>query len=397
MKTRVIFVMSNLDLGGAQKSLISLLSIFNYQKYEVDLLLFQPGGSLIPQVPKEVNILYLDDKSSLYFKSTKEIILKNLYKLRLLPIKDILKINFKKVLRVSNGHGSQFRWEAIGKYLSPIEKQYDVAIGYLQSSPVYYVVDKIHANKKIAWFHSDYKAGGYNRELDKKYYNQVEKVISVSDSAKQVLKDVFNDMTDKFEVVHNIIPYSTIKQLANERNPFKNNNKIKIVSLGRIDYVKGYDLQISVAKRMAKDGYDFKWYVIGGGNNLSLYLKEIKNYNLEKYFCFLGPKNNPYPYLKFCDIYVQTSRYESYCIAVGEAKFFNKPIVSTNFTGISEQLINEKTGLIVDINEDAIYKGVTRMIIDEELRESIQVNLSKLESSNNDSMSKLYNLIDKQE
>ena len=57
MKKKILFVMNNLNCGGAEKALISLLETIDYSKYDIDLLLFKQEGIFISKIPKEVNLL----------------------------------------------------------------------------------------------------------------------------------------------------------------------------------------------------------------------------------------------------------------------------------------------------------------------------------------------------
>ena len=98
---------------------------------------------------------------------------------------------------------------------------------------------------------------------------------------------------------------------------------------------------------------------------------------------------NPYPFMKECDIYVQPSRHEGYCITLGEARCFNNPIVTTNFTGANEQIKNEETGLVCEISENGIYKSLKRLLDDKDLYNNIKINLSKEIVDSTNEISKL--------
>lgn len=93
--------------------------------------------------------------------------------------------------------------------------------------------------------------------------------------------------------------------------------------------------------------------------------------------------------MKECDIYVQPSRHEGYCITLGEARCFDNPIVTTNFTGANEQIKDEVTGLICDISEDEIYKSVKRLLDDKDLYNNIKINLTKEIVDSNNEINKL--------
>ena len=136
-----------------------------------------------------------------------------------------------------------------------------------------------------------------------------------------------------------------------------------------------------------------KWYCLGEGNAPTEYEKLIVEYDLKDRFILLGSDPNPYPYINNCDIYVQPSRHEGYCITLAEARCLNKPIVTTNFTGADEQIQNENTGLIVDIDENAIYCAVKRLITDRDLCREFSGNLTRENFESPAAMDKIYSLI----
>ena len=148
-----------------------------------------------------------------------------------------------------------------------------------------------------------------------------------------------------------------------------------------------------IEKRLIDDGYNIKWYWIGEGleiDYLNFYLKESK---LENRFIFLGPKSNPYPYIRDCDIYVQPSKMEGYCTTVVEARCFNKPMVITDVGGSREQIKDNFTGFIVNCTEDDIYKKLKLLINDKNLRTKFTNNLSKEGIDTRNEVNKLYELI----
>ncbi|MEH7226818.1 glycosyltransferase, partial [Bacillus sp. JJ1566] len=107
----------------------------------------------------------------------------------------------------------------------------------------------------------------------------------------------------------------------------------------------------------------------------------------------LGTDPNPYPYINQCDIYVQPSRHEGFCITLAEAKCLRKPIVSTNFTGAKEQINNRIDGLIVDVSENGIYEGLLELIKNNDLRRTFSQNLSKADFKNDKEIKKLLKLV----
>ena len=154
-----------------------------------------------------------------------------------------------------------------------------------------------------------------------------------------------------------------------------NFNGLRILTVGRLSTEKGQDIAIKALAKLIKRGYKVKWYCLGEGNARESYEKIIEEYQVEDYFVLLGASSNPYPYMKQCDIYVQPSRYEGYCITILEAKVLHKPIVTTNVNGVNEQINNGKTGLITDMYANELFLSVEKLIKDANLRNQLVENL----------------------
>ncbi|WP_347915997.1 glycosyltransferase [Clostridium saudiense] len=167
---------------------------------------------------------------------------------------------------------------------------------------------------------------------------------------------------------------------------------IRILTVGRLSGEKGQALTIPILARLRNEGYNVKWYCVGDGELRNRYEELIEEYDINEYYVLLESDINPYPYFKECDLYVQPSRFEGYCLTLAEARVFNKPIVSTNFSGAREQLIDNETGLIVKYDEEELYKAIKKMIDEEELRKKFIYNLKKQRVNNREGLEELYKL-----
>ena len=169
-----------------------------------------------------------------------------------------------------------------------------------------------------------------------------------------------------------------LQQLSLEGPTFNDTFKgTRILTIGRLDYQKGYDLAVKICSKLKNDKYNIRWYACGEGNSRNEIEKLIKKYNLENEFILLGNQANPYGYLKDCDLYVQTSRYEGYCTTTNEARVFGKAIITTNVSGADEQFENDKTGLITEITIDSVYKNIKYLLENPDRKEYIENNLKK--------------------
>ena len=381
MKKKLLFVITTLVNGGGERSLINLLQLIDYEKYDVDLLLLKEKGAFLCQVPKEVNFVSnADDVHFMYSNLAKNILNFRKIKLNLIHIFGTI---VSKIKSHSDAEKVQYRWEHYYKQVIPrLEKYYDTAISYLEGEPMLYVVDKVNASRKLAWIHTDYSKLNANKSV----------VISISDTCVDVLKNNFPNLSEKFVCLPNLISSKTISFLANQFYPkeFLNVDEIKIISVGRLVQIKGFDMAIEATKILKEKNIKFKWYIIGNGELKNTLERMRKNYNLENEIIFLGMRENPYPYLKNADIVVQPSRYEGKSMVLDEAKILGKPIVVTKYDTVFDQ-IKGGEGKIVDMNPKSIALGIEEMVQEKEKYSSY---LMKNEYGNQREIVKYYEYID---
>lgn len=395
MKKNVLFVIDSLVGAGAEKSLITLLSLLDYRKYSVDLLLFAHGELLEELVPKEVNILppikYTDfarlNLKSAFIYSLK----KNNYSMFLSRIKYSLNIRLKSF---SNPQKARLYWESVSNVIEENPKQYDIAISYAQGVPTFYVAEKIRAKKKFAWVNVTYILDQKESGFQKQFYDVYHKIIAVSDSTRDIFLNSFPDYKDRIEIIYDITDPQFISNMAELGDHYQDDFKgLRILTIGRLAHQKGYDIALNACEKLKEEGVHFKWYVLGKGPLHDEIQKEIEERKLSDHFILLGVTPNPYPYIKNSDIYVQTSRFEGFGIAIAEARMLNIPVVTTRFDAVYAQMIDEKNGLVVDMNGDAVCEGILRLINNKGLRESIADYLKKEKKGNIEELAKFYQLI----
>lgn len=393
MKKDLLFVINNLNCGGAEKALISLLETINYNLYNVDLLLFKHEGLFLKKIPEQVNLLGEPQEYKYFNMSIKSSIFESIKKGRLDIVISRLQAGYIFRTEKNTARCEQRVWKYISKSLGTINKKYDVAIGYLEKSPIYYCIDKVIANKKFGFIHTEYEKLGMDPNIDTSYFEKLDNIITVSNECVNNLNNIFPHFSNQIRLIKNIVSPGLIRKLSLEEVEL-NNERICIVSVGRLHYAKGFHMAIDACELLVKSGYDITWYVVGEGEERERLEKLIKLKKLESNFKLVGLKENPYPYIRQSDIYVQTSLFEGQCLTISEAKILNKPIVSTNFNVIIEQIEDEKNGLIVNQDPKDIFNGVKRLIENSELRNNLIRNLSKEQLGTESEINKLYALIE---
>lgn len=376
---KIIFAVINMNVGGVEKALLNMLSEIPKDKYDVTVLMLEEYGGFLENIPDWVNVRILEyyDEVKQLVNDPPQLIAKDLYKNK--KYLHSFNILFNYIISKLTNNMSHYYKYVLKKY-NAIEGNYDIAIAY--HGPMdfisYLVIHKINARKKYQWVHFDVTTINMNHKFVNKLYKKFNKILVVSKDGREKFINLYPKLKKNTDVFTNIISEKLIKQGSKEGIGFNDNfNGIRILTVGRLCMEKGQDLIIPVLAKLKKDGYDVRWYCVGEGSARSKYENIIKHHNVEDDFILLGSDTNPYKYMNQCDIYVQPSRYEGYCITLAEARCLNKPIVATNFTGSKEQLEHNKTGLIVDINENEIYLAVKSLIDNIELRKELSDNLKK--------------------
>ena len=384
---RILFVIDCITCGGAEKGLISLLNNIEYSNYDVDLLYFcHENEYYLNEIPNQVHIIEPDLVTQLALSSGGYVLshVWNFHYLSLI-IKRILFGIMGKIDRDSYFRRRAKDWKILRRYIPELEKKYDAAIAYLENYPVYFTLDKVKAKKYIVWQRTDYKKTGCKVEWDLPYFQRADTICVLSEEMKNNFLSEFPGMKEKVVIFPNIVDIKNILEKSKENISFDDAySGFRIVSVGTLRHVKGYDVSMRACKRLLEKGYDFRWYIIGSGEELKQMQKEIMHLGIEERFILLGNKRNPYAFVAQSDIFVQCSYREGFSTTVFEAKCLQKPIVITDAPGMKNQIEHGVNGIIVPTgNSDEVANAVEKLMNSSDLRMKFSGNLKcHLENSN---------------
>ena len=369
---KVLFFVESLHCGGAEKSLLSLLNNMDYTNYEVELMVLKKGGEFEKFVPSHIPITSIE-----YHVNTLE------------------RTKFK-FLRLTNHnrHHAQLFWKSIGKNISAHDKKYDIAISWGQGFATYYVSQKVNATKKYAWVNIDYEKAGYDWKTDLYIYKEFDTVVGVSEFVKESMQKFLPE--EKVISIRNIIDPDEIRSKGKlSKSITFNKNSVSIVSVGRLAKQKGFELAIRAIKILKENNLKIHLYIIGEGQERNFLENEIKTLGVEEECTLLGFRENPYPYINDCDMYLQSSWFEGLGRTIIEAGLLCKPIVTTNFPTASSILTDRITGIITEMNPEKIANSLKELIIDNELKNLLINNLEKQEDKEKDkTLTAVYKLLD---
>ena len=171
---------------------------------------------------------------------------------------------------------------------------------------------------------------------------------------------------------------------------------VNLLSIGRFVFQKNFENIPDICKRIVSQGVNVRWYIIGFGGDEQLIRDKIKSNHMEENVIILGKKENPYPYIKACDIYVQPSRYEGKSVAVREAQILGKPIIITNYPSASSQIKNGYDGIVVPLENSACAERIKEVIENKELRERLYRNIMGEDYVGKKEINKFYRLLEEE-
>lgn len=373
---KVLFVLINMNIGGTEKALLNLLEVLP-TNYQVDILLLEKKGGFLNEIPKRIKVLEFEHagKINVFLKKSPHQVVFDLFKRRKIREGIYALVNYLKWKLIKD---ITITYKNFDKYVPHLKQKYDIAISYAGPHDFisYYVVNKVKATRKIQWIHFDVSKLGGDEKFGDKYYNYFSKILCVSHSSANSMRQKYPKLKERINVFENIILKNEITSLIDLGDSYSDDFKgVRLCTLGRLSHEKGQFMIPLIVKRLKDLGYNFRWYCIGEGGLRKRIESEIERLDIKNELILLGLKKNPYRFLKDSDIYVQTSLHEGYGLTMREAKVINVPMVVTNVASASEIIEHGKTGVIVDINEDSLFKGVRKMLDEEQLLLSIKKNL----------------------
>lgn len=396
-----IFIMAHsLEIGGAERALLGLLENIDTNKYIVDLFLLRQDGELMPYIPNKINLLPRNDRYASLGVPILGVIKEGNFSIaigRLCGKNKAKKRIAELKLPADNNVYLEYSHKYTVNVLPDIGiEEYDLAISFL--TPHYIVAQKVKAKKKLAWIHTDYATLAVDRESELKMWDAYEYIASISEQVTVNFLKIFPELKEKTRLIPNIMPMKCMKAQAQEflvsdEMP-RRNGEFRLLSIGRFCTAKNFDNVPTICRAILKQGVNVKWYLIGYGGDEPLIRQKIQENGMQDYVIILGKKENPYPYIEACDIYVQPSRYEGKSVSVVEAQILHKPVVITAYSTSSSQLINGYDGIIVPMDNEQCANGIVELLKDLKKQEQLIENTMQSDYSNVQAMQKLYDIIE---
>ena len=175
-------------------------------------------------------------------------------------------------------------------------------------------------------------------------------------------------MDNKTEVQYNVLDENEIIEKSKENiSEIKVTTDFKMVTVGRLIPVKGYDRLLRCIKKLKDDGLNFQLWIIGDGDERVNLKNYIKNNKLDDYVKLLGFQDNPYKFIRQSDLFVCSSIAEGFSTVATEAIILEKPIITTDCSGMKELFGEYKCGIITNNDDESLYKGLKEVLENKEM------------------------------
>lgn len=396
---QILIVSHAMELGGAERSLLGLLNVLDPKRYKIDLFLLRHEGELLEYIPEYVHVLPKVAAYTVLARPMKDTLREGHFWLtgvRLYAKIKAARYN-KKHQYKDSAVALEYSHKYIKRYMPKINPtvEYDLAISFL--TPHYFVAEKVRAKKKIAWIHTDYKKVQINIPSETVMWGKYDYIASISEEVSKSFLEVCPSLRSKLILIENILPERLIKRQAMELDVTKEmpviEDGFRLLSIGRYCIAKNFDNVPAICSCLLKKGFKVKWYIIGFGGDEELIRQKIAESKMEEYVILLGKKENPYPYIRACDLYVQPSRYEGKSVTVREAQMFAKPVVITAYPTSGSQLEDGVDGVVVPMDNEGCADGIAKLLNDPKKMQSLSEACRRRDYSNQKEVEKLYELL----
>lgn len=398
MKKKLLIVSHALELGGAERSLIGLLSALSPKDWDVDLFLLRHEGELLYEIPAYVNLLPQVPAYTVLAHPMKETLREGHVLLTGARLFGKLAASHydKTHGYTDSGVSLEYSHKYTYRFMPRIhpDTEYDLAISFL--TPHYICAHKVRAKRKIAWIHTDYSRVQVDAASEAAMWDAYDYIASISNSVTDSFLKVFPALAEKIILIENILPGRLVSRQANafsvdQEMPDKG---IRLLSIGRYCTAKNFDNVPDICSRLIQCGVDVYWYIIGFGPDEQLIRQKIAEAGMDERVILLGKKEKPYPYIKACDLYVQPSRYEGKCVTVREAQMLGKPVVITRYATSASQLEDGVDGVIVPMDNEGCAEGIASLLRNSEKMQQLAHNCNARDYSNAQEVEKLYKLME---
>lgn len=331
MRKKVAIVIPSLRGGGAERVMVNIANHLDRERFLFKLIVIKKEGPYIDKLSSDIDVVDLNS--------------------------DRVRHSIGKLIKVLN----EFEPDTI---LSTLGHLNLILLGirkFLSGSPKIIVRETTVPSKTIG------NMKGMQKKVFKLFYQKLyptaDKIIAQCQEMKKDIHQFIDIKDEKITYIYNPIDVDYITASAKEFNPY-DEKKINIVAIGRLAYQKGFDILIDAFKKVIEVYPSAKLTILGDGDLKEELLTQIEENELHEYIEILGFKDNPYPYYKYADLYVLSSRWEGFPNTMLESLTCGTKIVATKCkSGPQEILEANNYGNLVEVdNSTSLANGIINIL-----------------------------------
>lgn len=393
---KILLVMPSLFIGGAERSLLGLLESLDYSRVDVSLFIYRHKGEFMKYIPKQVHLLPEIPEYRTFDVPIKSLLFSKQAAFGVMRILSKLSLHLNYV--VSSGERGVWQpMQYTSKYLQPllpnIPGEYDLGIMFLGVADT--LVNKVDARVKMAWCHTDYDYLYPNKKFDISVYECVNYIVNVSDACTNIFDRHYPQFKGKSVTIENVLAKDfIIKEATKEAEGVILDEWPKILSIGRFNAIKNFHNIPYFCRYLHEHGIPAHWYIIGYGMDELKIREAIYAEQMEEYVTIIGKTDNPYPYIRCCDLYVQPSLLEGKAVTVREAQMLGKPVVITRYATSASQLEDGVDGVIVPMDNEGCAAGIAALLRDPARMRALSENCARRDYTNSAEVEKIYALME---
>lgn len=281
---------------------------------------------------------------------------------------------------------------------------YDLAISYFNDVPHdyfnqgtnQYVLNHTEAGVKLAWIHTDPIQAGFDKNSCRNIYKDFDALVCVSHACADKFKEFLPEYAHKIKTAYNLFPIEEI--LGKAKRVWEDRGDESLLTFITVTRVENGSKNLKrireVCQKLKQEGIsNYKWIIVGDGPDLQENRREIKEAELSDRVIYIGSRKNPYPYILSSDLFILTSNYEGFPMAIQEALILGVPVLTTPYAAVNEQVNHGVNGLITEMSVESIFRHLKNILEQPAILKELKANIRYSPVDNQKATEQLSDLI----
>lgn len=347
---KLLFIVSDFDVGGITESLKNLTSLLVNKGHDVRILNLPKADSLPEGFSDRIKLIDLDKRARLWRLGKDDIKRAGFFgKIRLA----VLGVMKKLMNRSEAWYNYVFKRTRLDGY--------DAVIGFRQSPICYYLaLKKSDVKCRCGFWHGDIDYMGDISSWER-YIPMLDRIACVSDASRNSLVRRIPAAKAAARTVYNVFDEESICEKASIGDSPYADEDFNIVTVARVSKEKQPHFIPEICKRLLDDGIAIKWHIVGDGPSRQEVEGLINAHGVGDNVILHGNQKNPFPFVTHADLSVLTSATEAYGMVVVESLICGTPVVAGDYPALKE-ILDGDCGIIAENSADGIYRAVKAVI-----------------------------------